>query len=194
MTDRIGLEEAIRQAANPVVLMQRVADEAMSLIKSVEGAAVGFVHDPPWLTFECATGHLKEEVDYRVPIEGSLSGLAFKTGETLRCDDSENDPRVALETCRRFHIVSSVCVPLWRGNQTVGVFVVISLGRRRLTTAPRRHSRALPGSSASSLQLPLTWRGSPTRCSPGPGTYTPGAAVLHGDDTRAEKDGSSPTS
>jgi hypothetical protein len=37
MIGRSGLEEAIRQAANPVVLMQRVADEAMAL---VEGAGV----------------------------------------------------------------------------------------------------------------------------------------------------------
>jgi EAL domain-containing protein (putative c-di-GMP-specific phosphodiesterase class I) len=187
MTDRIGLEEAIRKAADPVVLMQRVADEAMSLVKSVEGAAVGLVHDPAWLTFECATGHLKEEVGYQVPVEGSLAGLAFKTGETLRCDDAENDPRVALETCRMLHIVSLVCVPLWRGNQTVGVLEVISsqpraFDDRSVATLTRLAefisvviAAAVDLAGVTDTLLARAWHD------------TPGAAALHGDDARAER-------
>jgi EAL domain-containing protein (putative c-di-GMP-specific phosphodiesterase class I)/putative methionine-R-sulfoxide reductase with GAF domain len=187
MTERVGLEEAIRQAADPAVLMQRVADEAMSLVKSVEGAAVGFVHDPTWLSFECATGHLKDKVGYRVPIEGSLAGLAFKTGETLRCDDCENDPRVARETCRMLHIVSLVCVPLWRGNQTVGVLEVISSRPRafddRAVATFTRLAEFIGVVIAAAVDLAVVTNTLLSRA----WHDTPGAAILHGDDARAER-------
>ena len=46
MAEQDGLEEAIRRAADPLVLMKRVADEAMGLVGDVDGVLVGFVHDP----------------------------------------------------------------------------------------------------------------------------------------------------
>ena len=57
-------------------------------------------------------------------------GLAFRTGETLRCDDAENDPRVDLEVCHVLHVVSSVCVPLRRSGRAVGVLSVTSSQRQ----------------------------------------------------------------
>jgi EAL domain-containing protein (putative c-di-GMP-specific phosphodiesterase class I) len=123
---RTGLEEAIRQAANPVVLMQRVADEALDLVEGAEGILVQFAHDTESFTIECASGYVEDRIGGRVPIGGSLTGLAFSSGEALRCDDSESDPRVDLELCRAFHVVSIVCVPLWRGDKAVGVFTVNS--------------------------------------------------------------------
>ena len=94
MIDRTGLQEAIRRAVDSVSLMQRVADEAMALIEGAEGVLVGLVHGD-WLTFECGAGYLEEQVGQRAPMHASLSGLAIKTGETLRCDDAERDARVA---------------------------------------------------------------------------------------------------
>ena len=129
MIGRTGLEEAIRQAANPVVLMQRVADEAMALVDGAEGILVQFAHDSEAFTIECASGYVEDRIGGRIPIEGSLTGLAFRSGETLRCDDAENDPRVHLELCHAFRVVSIVCVPLWRGEKTVGVFTVNSSRR-----------------------------------------------------------------
>ena len=65
-----------------------------------------------------------------VPLDRSLSGLAFKTGQTLHCDDVENDSSVELELCRALHVVSAVCVPLRHGDKTVGVFNVASYRSR----------------------------------------------------------------
>ncbi len=187
MTDRVDLEAAIRQAADPFVLVQRVADEAMSLDKSVEGVAVGFVHDPGWLTFECASGHLKERAGYRLALQGSLSGLALKTGRALCCDDTENDPRVALETCRMFHVASLVCVPLWRGKQAVGVLDVISsrpraFNERSVATLTRLAEfigvvigAAVDLAEVTNTLLSQSWHDAP------------GAALLHQDDPRTEQ-------
>ena len=126
MIDRIGVEEAIRRAIDPAVLMQRVADEAVTLVEGAEGVIVGLAHDPAWLTVECASGYSKDQISTRIPVEESLSGLAFRTGKTLRCDHAESDPRVDLDVCHVLHAVSVVCVPLWRSCQTVGVLIVNS--------------------------------------------------------------------
>jgi EAL domain-containing protein (putative c-di-GMP-specific phosphodiesterase class I) len=109
-----------------MVLMRRVADEALALIEGAEGILVGLGPDEEWLTLKCASGSLGEQIGIRIPVAGSLTGLAFQTGETLRCDDVESDPRVDLDTCHRFHVVSMVSVPLWRREQTIGVLDVTS--------------------------------------------------------------------
>ena len=151
MFDRTGLEEAIRRAADPAVLMQRVADEAMTLIAGVDGVLVGLVHDRGWLTFECvAGGSLGGQVGSRVPLDGSLAGLAFETGETLYADDAESDSRVEPELRHAVGVKSLVCVPLWRHTQTVGCALCHLVSAARCsTTAMLRHSPASPSSSAS---------------------------------------------
>jgi EAL domain-containing protein (putative c-di-GMP-specific phosphodiesterase class I) len=126
VVDRSNIEEAIRRAVDPRVLMQRVADEAMTVVEGVEGVLIGFVHDPAWLTVECASGYMHDQIGSNIPVEGSLSGLVLRTGETLCCDDAENDSRVEVDMCHSFDVGSSVCLPLWRGDQTVGVFNVNS--------------------------------------------------------------------
>jgi len=44
---RIGVEEAIRRAIDPAVLMQRVADEAVTLVEGAEGVIVGSLTTQP---------------------------------------------------------------------------------------------------------------------------------------------------
>ena len=148
--DRTGLEEAIRRAADPVMLMQRVADEAMTLLEGADGVFVGLANDAAWLTLECGSGYLKEQIGGRIPLDGSLAGLAFRTGETLRCDDAESDSRVELDLCHAFHVVSAVCACRFGvATRRPGCSASPRLGRGRSTTAMSRRLRASPSSSAS---------------------------------------------
>ena len=126
MAEQDGLEEAIRRAADPLVLMKRVADEAMGLVGDVDGVLVGFVHDPEWVSFDCGAGHTEAQIGKRVPVAGTLAGLAYRTGETLYSKDAEMDPRIDIEFARSAHVRSVVFLPLWRGKQTVGVLCVAS--------------------------------------------------------------------
>ena len=107
-------------------LMQRVADEAMAALSGAEGVLVGLSHDDDSLTFVCGSGYLQKQIGGTVPLDGSLSGLALRTGETLRCDDVNADPRVHLELSRAYGVGSSICVPLRRAGETVGVLNVAS--------------------------------------------------------------------
>jgi EAL domain-containing protein (putative c-di-GMP-specific phosphodiesterase class I) len=121
-----GVEEAIRRAADPLVLIKRVAEEAMTLVAGVEGVLVGFVHDPLWVSFDCGAGAVAGHVGACVPVQGSMAGLAFTTGETLHSKDAGSDTSVDFNFSRVTNVRSLVCVPLWRSNRTVGVLCVTS--------------------------------------------------------------------
>jgi EAL domain-containing protein (putative c-di-GMP-specific phosphodiesterase class I) len=124
--DQNGLEEAIRRAVDPLTLMQRVADEAINLVKNADGVLVGLAQDSTWLSFACAAGSVSAHAGGRTPMKASLAGLAFETGKTLRSDDAVRDPRVDPTFRRLVGVKSLVCVPLWRRTQTVGVLCVTS--------------------------------------------------------------------
>lgn len=130
LTNRTGLEDAIRRAADPLVLMKRVADEAMGLVDGIDGVLVGLVHDAGWVSFECGAGSIAEHIGKKIPVEGSLAGLAYLTGETLRSDDAQSDPCVDFDFSRATGVQSLVCVPLWRRSETVGVLCVASRHQR----------------------------------------------------------------
>ncbi|MFZ3210302.1 MAG: GAF domain-containing protein, partial [Terriglobales bacterium] len=62
-----------------------------------------------------------------VPLDSGLSGECVRSRRTLRCDDTENDPRVNREACARLGGVGSMLlVPLVRRNAAVGILEVFS--------------------------------------------------------------------
>jgi TonB family protein len=62
--------------------------------------------------------------------ESGLSGECVRTGVTVRCEDTELDPRVDREACRSINLRSAVIVPLFgRGNISGLVEVFYALPR-----------------------------------------------------------------
>ncbi len=119
------LQEAIRDASDPGVVMRRVVDQALVLIAAADGAVVELAADG-YLTYVCAAGSLAGHVGTRLRASESLSGLAVSCGETLYCEDAAADGRVDREACLRVGAVSMVCVPLRRGAEVIGVLKVTS--------------------------------------------------------------------
>ena len=107
-------------------LQLRVAHRTNTVTARVDGILVGYVHDSSWVTFECGAG-IPVGVGNRVPLVGSLAGQAFRTGQTLYCEDTEIDPRVDLNFSRAMQVRSLLCVPLRRGNQVAGVLCLFSI-------------------------------------------------------------------
>ena len=116
------LLEAIRDNADPMTLMTRVVDQALAMMSAADGAAVQVAVGDS-LTCVCAGGTLESSVGTRVPVSGSLAGLALRTRQTLTSGNTASDPRVAAIT-ERFAIGSVACVPLWRGAEPVGVLTL----------------------------------------------------------------------
>jgi hypothetical protein len=55
-----------------------------------------------------------------------LSGRCIQTRELQQCSDTETDPGVDLEACRRLGVRSIVVVPLMDSDELFGVFEILS--------------------------------------------------------------------
>ena len=78
------------------------------------------------LRYVCGAGTLSGFVGNRVPLDGGLAGRAIRSGRTLIAHDTEADDRVNRDTSRTFGVRSTVCVPLRRGGEPLGVLSVCS--------------------------------------------------------------------
>jgi diguanylate cyclase (GGDEF)-like protein len=78
------------------------------------------------MVYRAATGSAKAQLGLRLKAATSLSGLCIARREILRCDDSETDPRVDREACRRVGLRSMIVVPLRHGETVIGVIKVLS--------------------------------------------------------------------
>ena len=107
-----ALHQAIREAADPTLVMDRIVQHALDLVPSADGASLEIRLDEETLEYVSTAGTLREFVGFRLPVGSSLSGQSVLSGRVLRCDDSETDPRVDREACRRVGAVSMLCVPL----------------------------------------------------------------------------------
>ncbi len=123
MLNGADLTAAAGEAIDPMRLMQRVTDRTLELIAAANGVMIGLADDHG-VTYVCGAGHQISHLGTRVELDSSLSGLAVRTGEIQRSDDTEADPRVDAAACRQLSVASLVCIPLSRLNQTLGVLAV----------------------------------------------------------------------
>jgi len=114
---------ALGDSVHPMGVMQRVTDRTLELMTDAFGVMVGLA-DESGITYVAGSGNQVDLVGTRVEMTRSLSGLSIRTSQVLRSDDTEDDARVDREACRRHLVRSLVCVPLQRGDHTIGVLAV----------------------------------------------------------------------
>jgi diguanylate cyclase (GGDEF)-like protein len=109
---------------DPERVMRTVTAEAIELT----GAAAAVVEMPERdaMVYRAVAGTAEPYLGYRVPIGGSISGLCLTTQETLVVTDSEFDPRVDRDACRKVGARSLVVVPLLHGERAAGILKVYS--------------------------------------------------------------------
>jgi signal transduction histidine kinase len=78
------------------------------------------------MVYRAATGSAAHSLGLRLKIANSLSGRCVLTAQVLLCNDSETDPRVDREACRRVQVRSMVVVPLFYRGRAIGVLKVLS--------------------------------------------------------------------
>lgn len=123
--ENANLVVVLGQTIDPQGVMQRVTDQTLELVGAAHGVMVG-LSDPEGVTYVCGAGSQTSHVGTRVELGGSLSGLAVRTGQVQLSNDTRADPRVDAAACERLSVVSLVCVPLVRRNETIGVLAVNS--------------------------------------------------------------------
>ena len=114
-----------------------MAEEALAAVAAADGATLDVSADGVMLTYVSAAGALAPYVGTRLAIEGSLSGLAIRTGQMQHSDDTRCDPRVDAQVCDRVGMGSMVGVPLVYAGEAVGVLKLSSRARHGLATADR---------------------------------------------------------
>lgn len=105
-------------------LMEMVTAQVQSLTGAT-GAGLEIAMDDD-MVFAAASGSAMAFVGTRFPLEASFSGLCVRTGQTLRCDDTELDPRVDGGLCSKVGIRSIIVAPLSFDGRVAGVLSVFS--------------------------------------------------------------------
>lgn len=105
-------------------VMSFVVQQTLSLLHA-DGAAIELAEGED-MVYRATAGIAKSYLGLRLKRESSLSGLSVQMNEVLNCDDSELDPRVDREACRKVGLRSMIVIPLNHKGATVGVLKVMS--------------------------------------------------------------------
>src|ERR1700746_3043045 len=98
-------------------VLQLVAERAQA-ITGAHGIAIALAEGDE-IICRASVGTMAPDRGMRLDAKAGFSGACFRTGRIIRCDDSEKDPRVNVEACRRLGTRSMVAVALL-GQQSVG--------------------------------------------------------------------------
>jgi len=109
---------------NFMAVMTLIAERTQKLTRA-SGAAIELIERDE-LVYRVGTGTASRHVGLRLAIASSLSGKCMRLNEILRCDDTESDPRVNREACRKIGLRSMVVVPLYHNGGAVGVLKVLA--------------------------------------------------------------------
>ncbi len=127
--ERLGTQPG---AADVWQLEQFVLDEVLQLVSEraltltgADGVAIALA-DGNAFVCRAAAGTIAPEPGARLDPNSGFSGACLRTGGIVRCDDSENDPRVDVQVCRRLGTRSIVAVPIASSRGAIGVLEAFS--------------------------------------------------------------------
>lgn len=133
-------EIAAANADYPALL--QLVLHCMSRLTGADGASLE-VAEGDQLVYQAATGRAADFVGMRLNASESLSGRCMASGELMRSDDIETDPRVDREACRRVGLRSMVVLPLRYDQHSLGVLKVMSSRASAFTTATEHTLRLM---------------------------------------------------
>ena len=105
-------------------MLQLVAERALS-ITGADGVAIA-LSEGNRAVCRASAGPIAPPAGSVLDPYSGFSGICFRTGEIVRCDDSENDPRVDVEVCRALRTRAMVAVPITQHHETVGILEAFS--------------------------------------------------------------------
>ena len=105
-------------------VLQLVAERAIA-ITGADGLAIALAENNE-IVLRAAAGTVRPDIGARIDRDSAFSGACFRTAQTVSCDDTETDPRVNLEACRKLGARSMVAVPLCGRRRVIGVLEAFS--------------------------------------------------------------------
>jgi putative methionine-R-sulfoxide reductase with GAF domain len=130
-TDILSAASAIQTEAESLgsdleAVLSLVASRAQSLLRA-SGAAIAIAgKDGGSMVCQASAGPIAPPVGATLQVGSGFSGECVRTGAVLRCDDSETDQRVDLQSCRALGIRSMLAAPVRIGEKVIGLLEVFS--------------------------------------------------------------------
>ena len=111
-------------SSNRNAALQLAATRALLLSRG-RGAAIA-LREQGAMVCRASIGDSAPPIGCRLDLSSGFSGECVRTGQVLRCDDTETDQRVDRATCRTLGIRSILAVPIVAGREVVGLLEVFS--------------------------------------------------------------------
>jgi len=105
-------------------VLKLIADQACLATSATASAIALQQHDE--IICRATSGPNVPDLGTPLNISSGLSGACVRTREAQYCEDTETDPRVNPEACRRLQVRSVLVAPLLIADQLVGVFEIFS--------------------------------------------------------------------
>lgn len=104
--------------------LQLLAQRAQTFTRAT-GAAIALTEGASMIC-RASSGQDAPGLGARLTTGSGFSGECVRTGQMLRCEDSETDPLVDRESCRALGIRSMIAVPVVWGDAVIGLLEVFS--------------------------------------------------------------------
>ncbi len=105
-------------------ILHSVAERALS-ITGADGVAIALAEESA-IICRASAGRIAPDPGIKLDPDSGFSGACLRSGETVRCDDSETDPRVNPQACRNLGTRSMIAVPLSAKQRVVGLIEAFS--------------------------------------------------------------------
>jgi N-acetylmuramoyl-L-alanine amidase len=105
-------------------VLQLVAERAVA-ITGADGLAIALAENDE-IVLRAAAGTIRPDLGARMERDSAFSGACFTSAEIVMCDDTETDPRVNVEACRKLGARSIVAVPLCGRRRVIGLLEAFS--------------------------------------------------------------------
>jgi TonB family protein len=106
------------------VALYELLQQACTATLATSGA-IGFC-DCGEIVCRARTGESAPDLGVRLDQHSILAAACFETRDPQCCDDTETDPRVDAERCRRLGVRSILLVPILRVQELIGILEVLS--------------------------------------------------------------------
>ena len=120
----LNIQKALTSELHVDHVIQIIADEARRLTQTLLGTV--YFYENGKLILKVISGERETHlpIGFEIPIEGSLAGVAFKTGSPYLVDDVSHAVGAFKEAIQLSNVESILFVPLISGRKTIGVISV----------------------------------------------------------------------
>lgn len=124
LNEIITTQYLLTQAAFDQDAFVKLVLERMALLTQATSVVFEMVEGDE-MVYKAVTGNVAAYLGLRLNRHNSLSGLCVTSGQILSCNDTETDPRVNIDACRKVNARSMVVAPLIHAGNPVGVLKIM---------------------------------------------------------------------